>query len=339
MEHPHRLTDRAAIVRRPTTALLLTLMTFLCGSSLLAQNPAYLFASRIGSTDSDHSNDIAIDASGNLYVTGSFRGTVDFDPGSGTASLTQLTTGDTSWGTTHKDIFVASYDASGMYRWAFNVGGNPPAGMSGDNVGLSIAVDSSGNVVVSGLFLGTLDFNPGVGTATLASPGWATFVARYDSAGNYLWAFKLGAYSNMSDVAIDANGNVVVVGSFYGTFDFDPGSGTANLTTTIGKGRKASNPINMFVAKYSSSGAYQWAFRIGNQYTVRPHAVGRATRSPGSSALPRTAWNSTASISARSWGCARRRSCRWCWGDVKAETKSCGMSYGYGSNRSPWMNV
>jgi hypothetical protein len=139
--------------------------------------------------------------------------------------------------------------------------------MTGDNFGKSIAIDGSGNIVVSGLFNGTMDFNPGTGTATLASTGWATFVARYSSAGTYLWAFQIGPYSNANDVAVDANGNVVVVGTFKGTVDFNPGSGTATLSSVNAGGRNnASNTTDLFVAKYSSSGTYLWAFRIGNAY-------------------------------------------------------------------------
>jgi len=262
MEIQHRFVNSGPPSRR-SIAVLALLLALVAGDALWAQNPAYTFANRIGSSEYDNGNDIAIDGNGNMYVTGRFRGTVDFDPGAGTANLTQRNT--------LNDIFIASYDASGGYRWAFNVGST--TGTAGDNTGLSIAVDGSGNVVVSGLFQGTMDFNPGTGSAILTSSGWSTFVARYDSAGGYLWAFNLGTYSNRNDVAIDASGNVVVVGTFSGTFDFNPGTGTANLTTTTGKGKNASSPLGMYVAKYSPSGAYQWAFKISNQYQVLCSAV------------------------------------------------------------------
>lgn len=226
-----------------------------------AENPTYYIAQRVGSTYSDISNDLAVDANGNCYVTGRFKGTVDFDPGVGTANLTSYASG----GTYQADIFIASYDAYGSYRWAFNVGGAPPSGMSSDNMGLSLAVDGSGNVVVCGLFLGTLDFNPGAGTATLIANSWTTFVAKYSSSGNFVWAFKIGPYSNACDVAIDANDNVIVAGSFSGTVDFNPGSGTASLTAAAGSGKdKNKTSLDMFVAKYTSTGSYVWAFKVGS---------------------------------------------------------------------------
>lgn len=245
---------RALIFTLPLLALVL-----LAGAPARAQNPAYTFALGIGSTEHEIANDIALDANGNLYVTGSFKGTVDFDLGAGTTNLTSSTSGP--------DIFVASFDPMGNLRWAFSVVGTPPAGMSANNRGRAIAVDGGGNVVVTGNFIGTMDFDPGPGTATLASSGWNTFVARYTPTGNYLWAFKIGPYSSAyNDVAIDGNGNVVVVGTFSGTHDFNPGTGTAILSSAKVSKRNSESSLDIFVAKYSASGAYLSAFRLGNQY-------------------------------------------------------------------------
>jgi hypothetical protein len=275
MKHSHRLNNPGTTALRISTKVGFTtlslLLMFFVGNTLLAQNPAYSFASGIGSTENDIGRAIALDANGNLYVTGGFTGTVDFDPGAGTANLTSVT--PVVGGSIGTDIFVASYDASGNYRWAFNVGGNPQTG-SGDNSGWNITIDGSGNVVVSGQFNGTMDFNPGVVTANLASVGGATFVAKYSPTGNYLWAFQIGPYSADNDVAIDANDNIVVVGNFQGTVDFNPGSGTASLTSVRAGGPNGgSNTVDIFVAKYSSSGTYLWAFRIGNEFYESADAV------------------------------------------------------------------
>jgi hypothetical protein len=269
MEHHHRLDRSGPTGKWVITTLLVTVLTVVLAAPASAQNPAYSFAVGIGGSSSDEPNAIAIDGNNNLFVTGAFQGTVDFDPGAGTSTLTAAT-----YPNGGSDVFVASYDASGNYRWAFNVGGNPPAGMSGSNIGRAIEADGSGNVVVSGLFNGTLDFNPGPGTATLTSVGWTTFVAKYSPTGENLWAFQIGPYSNANDLAVDASGNVVVAGTFQYSVDFDPGSGTATLTSArLGSRNSGNNTVDMFVAKYSPTGAYQWAFRVGNGYAEYADAV------------------------------------------------------------------
>ena len=107
-----------------------------------------------GGTQHDSVRGIAVDSSGNVYTTGRFRETVDFDPGAGTANLTS-NGGDS-------DIFVSKLDSSGNYVWAKNFGTE-----SCCEVGHEIAVDSSGNVYTVGAFHGTTYFDPGAGTANL----------------------------------------------------------------------------------------------------------------------------------------------------------------------------
>ncbi|HJM73775.1 MAG TPA: SBBP repeat-containing protein, partial [Acidimicrobiales bacterium] len=125
---------------------------------------------------------------GNVYTTGRFAtyyssGTVDFDPGAGTAGLPS----NGSY-----DAFVSKLDSSGDYVWAKSLGG--PAG----DYGYSVAVDSSGNVYTTGLFhsggyQGAVDFDPGAGTLELIGAGTAesnlnggtdAFVWKLDSSGN-----------------------------------------------------------------------------------------------------------------------------------------------------------
>lgn len=205
----------------------------------------YQWAFNIGSTNTDRGNGIDVDNSGNVYVTGDFYGTADFDPGAGTANHTAV-----AW----SDVFVAKYNSTGVYQWAINTGG------SNADYGYAIAVDGNSNVHVTGGFIGTSDFDPGVGTANLTATGsWDIYVAKYTSAGAYQWAFKVGGSNNDRGygIAIDGNGNVYVTGAFEvgSNVDFDPGPGVAILTS-LGN-------LDIFVAKYTSSGAYQWAFRVG----------------------------------------------------------------------------
>ena len=93
---------------------------------------------------------------------GNFWGTVDFNPGSGTANLTSVTSSS--------DAFIAKYNSSGGYTWAKRIGGS---GVEWIN---AIDTDSSGNVYVFGYFQGTVDFNPGSGSHGRANGDTPAFV-------------------------------------------------------------------------------------------------------------------------------------------------------------------
>jgi predicted transcriptional regulator len=211
--------------------------------SKLDSSGNYVWAKSFGGPMADSGRSVAVDSSGNVYTTGTFEGTGDFDPGSGTANLTS------NGGT---DVFVSKLDSSGNYVWAKSFGGTHL------EYGFSVAVDSSGNVYTTGYFKSTLvDFDPGSGTANLTHDGTGcagyaadVFVSKLDSSGNYGWAKSFGsddcnAESGYS-VAADSSGNVYTTGTFRSTVDFDPGSGTTNLTSNGGQ--------DVFVLKLDSSG-------------------------------------------------------------------------------------
>ena len=122
-----------------------------------AQVPTHLWANSTGSAGYDEAKKIAIDYSGNTYITGYFTGTADFDPSVGIANLTSA--GDS-------DIFVAKYNSSGAYQWAINVGG------TGSDVALAIVIDKLNNLLITGYFKSLLiDFDPGPGTANFSPSG------------------------------------------------------------------------------------------------------------------------------------------------------------------------
>jgi len=179
----------------------------------------FLWAKSFGGSSYDIGHSIKVDASGNVYTTGYFERTVDFDPGAGTANLT-------SAGST--DVFVQKLDTSGNFLWAKSFGD------WFDDYGYSIAVDASGNVYTTGIFEGTVDFDPGAGTADLTSLGDCNvFVQKLDASGNFLWAKSFGDWFDDYgySIAVDASGNVYTTGFFKLEVDFDPGAGTANLTS------------------------------------------------------------------------------------------------------------
>jgi len=224
--------------------VLYTLIFFLTFQfALNAQGPEFAWVKQMGGAGGEVGNSITLDNNGNIYTTGSFFGTCDFDPGSGTYNLT-------SFG--YYDIFVSKIDASGNFLWAKQMGG-------ADRMrGYSIAVDNNGNVYTTGDFYGTCDFDPGSGTYNLTSFGLNDiFVSKLDASGNFVWAKQIGGagYNYSYSIAVDNNGNVCTTGEFAGTCDFDPGSGVYNLTSFGNR--------DIFISKLDVSGNFVWGGQLG----------------------------------------------------------------------------
>lgn len=207
-----------------------------------------------GSTGYNQGQSVAVDAGGNVYATGSFSGTADFDPGVGVNNLNSV--GDV-------DVFISKLDASGNLIWAKSCGG-----LSND-YGQCIKVDLQGNVYVTGWFHGTVDFDPGPGTFTLSSnANYDAFILKLNPAGDFVWAggFGGGTSSNSGQsLVLDQAGNVYVTGYFLGTADFDPGAGTFNLVSA------GSN--DAFISKFDVSGNLVWAKSIGGTGSDRGLAI------------------------------------------------------------------
>ena len=202
-----------------------------------------IWATSVAGPASDANHDLALDGDGNVYVAGAFSDTVEFDPGNPAGNLT-------SAGLT--DIFIIKYDGDGNFIWVKGVGGT-----SGDG-GYGIAVDENGNIYLTGLYAGTVDFDPGSGTSNLTSAGFGDiFVLKLDAGGNFVWAKSMGGTSgeNGFDIAVDGNGHVITTGFFDGTADFDPGAGTSNLTSA--------GQSDIFLSKLDTNGNFLWARQVG----------------------------------------------------------------------------
>ncbi len=217
-------------------------------------------ALRLGGTGFDQVVDLAADPDGSVYVTGTFTGVVDFDPGTGVTALTSLGLAD---------IFLAKYSAAGALVWAERVGGT-----AADNV-TSLARDPSGNLYVAGEFEGAADFDPGPGSAFLTSLGGTDgFIAKFTSTGQLAWARRFGgiAFDQVADVAVDAAGNVYAAGIFQGEADLLPASGGQIVSN--------GNVPDGFLLALDAAGAARWAYPIGGSDIDAASAV--AVTSDGS---------------------------------------------------------
>ena len=207
---------------------------------VVIKSQTFGWAKSYGGETAEEAFAVTVDPLGNIISTGNFRGTVDFDPGTGTTIATSL--GD--W-----DVFIQKLDASGNFLWAKTFGG-----ASADHAE-SVFTDQNGNIYTAGRFTQTVDFDPGSGVASHSSLGsFDVFVQKLDAEGNFLWAKTFGGanYDVCYALKVDSDGNVYTTGHFNGSVDFDPGSEVYTLTAT-------ENNRNTFVQKMDTNGNFLWA--------------------------------------------------------------------------------
>lgn len=210
----------------------------------------FQWAISIGGSGDDAVMSVKIDPTNNVYITGSFESTIDFDPGS--AIENHSSNGGI-------DIFLAKFDANGNFGWVNTFGGS-----ESDN-GARLAFDGNSNsLLLSGSFdSDSLNLDPNNPTyiQNRSTPFIESdiYVASYNPASGALqWAFGIGG--TQSDrgqyITTDNSGNVFITGNFSNSnVDFDPGAATQYLSSA--------GSADIFIAKYNSSGIYQWAQRIG----------------------------------------------------------------------------
>jgi len=209
----------------------------------LDNNGNFIFCKVVSGPFSDIISNLNLDSSGNIYSTGWFTGSnTDFDPGAASFPLTA----------SGADAFIWKLDPNGNFIWAKKIGG------SGNDGAHGLDIDQLGNVLVSGDFANTTDFDPGAGTYNITPYGSSdAFVLKLNSNGDFTWAIRIGGI--LSDLAYrvscDLNGNVCIGGNFNGTADFDPGNGTFNITS------QGQNDV--FLMKVDVAGNFQWAKAIG----------------------------------------------------------------------------
>ena len=186
---------------------------------------------------------MVVDADGNIYIVGDLEKALDFDPGSGT---------DDPGHSGGLDMYVAKYDSSMNLQWVKRVGSG------GTEMGYGVAVDPSGNVFVLCNFSGTADFDPGAGTTNLTSSDQDMAVLKLNSSGDFVWVKQFGGTSKDEGrgIVVDDTGNVYFSGYFKNTVDWDPGSGTYDVTTV--------SAADAFICKLSASGDFKWVANFGS---------------------------------------------------------------------------
>lgn len=207
-------------------------------------NDNLLWVAQFGGPSYEHGDGLTTDNAGNVYITGYFQDTTDFDPGPGV--FTMIPIGSV-------DAFIVKLDPNGVFVWAKQVGG------SSVDYGRDIVVDQTGNLYIAGQYGSFPDMDPGPGTATLNWTGGSDiFILKLDNNGDYVWAHGIGSIMNDGghDIAVDNAGGVYITGDFSMTADFNPGAGTYNMTSIGGE--------DIFIAKFTDAGVFSWAKQIGS---------------------------------------------------------------------------
>lgn len=217
-----------------------------------AQSPNYLWAKSSLGNGSDKAYSVSSDANGNVYVAGSF-------------SSSTLTLGSiilTNMG--YSDMFLAKYDAAGNVLWAKSAGG------SESDFAFSVSTDDSGNIYVVG---GFNSYSLILGSDTLNNISYMDdypdiFLAKYDAAGNVLWAKRAGGIGveSVHSVKNDANGNIYMTGYF--TSDI-----LSFGAVTLSNSDNIFNSNDMFLAKYDASGNILWAKNAAGNYDDFAYSV------------------------------------------------------------------
>lgn len=202
----------------------------------------FKWAISFGNQYYDQSHGITLDKNENIYSIGTFSSTVDFDSGLNTFTLTSGNGGDPP------DLFITKHDSSGNFLWAKKIEGSANAG-----VAYCIASDSLNNIYISGLFVGTIDFDPGPSIFNLFGSNGDSFLLKLDSNGNFQWVKQIIGNSNIFNLEIDNNQNIYTSGDLRGVTDFDPGLGTYTLSSTT-----PGTPQG-YLSKLDGNGNFIWA--------------------------------------------------------------------------------
>jgi hypothetical protein len=204
----------------------------LCPPGAGAEEYPQYWAKRFGDASAQDCLGIATDSHGNVFITGYFRGTVNFGGGPLAGAGT--------------DIYIAKFDPLGNHLWSKRFGD------AGIQVARGIAVDmATDRVVITGYFAGSVDFGGG---ALTSKGSWDIFVAKFDGDGTHVWSKAFGDADSQTGeaVAVQSSGEVAITGTFYGTVNFGLGD-----LTSAGQG-------DVYIAYLDRSGKALWNKRFGD---------------------------------------------------------------------------
>ncbi|MFY0642922.1 MAG: T9SS type A sorting domain-containing protein [Bacteroidia bacterium] len=206
----------------------------------------YIWSKSWGGIGFDFPGGITVDKSLNVLLCGSFEFTVDFDLSSSI---------DTIRSEGSSDIFILKLDSGSNLINYWRVGG------VGRDHASDIEIDKNENLILTGIFSGTVDFDPSTNINTLSALwGINMYVLKLDSSANYVWAKAFGGpeINKAQRIETDNMGNILFTGTFKSYFDSDPDTTQKILST--------GNYYNPFLIKLNSNGSLVWSFSLNSSY-------------------------------------------------------------------------
>jgi hypothetical protein len=231
----------------------------------------HVWSKRFGDSNQQTVAGIGVMGSGGpIIIAGHFLGELDF-------GVVKLESG------VNFDVFVAKLQSDGQVVWAKSFTGLGPQEVR------AAAVDADGNIYLTGLFLGLLNFNPcqpamggggaggtgcddggggmggaGLGDLLVSEGDYDAFVVKLDSEGNHIWSkrFGDGAPQHGHNLVVDHQGNLVLTGHLQGAADF----GSGDVLSSAGND-------DIFVAKYDANGVHVWSKVLGDGQAQSPNGI------------------------------------------------------------------
>lgn len=239
---------------------LLTFLLLCVSLAAMSQAPAFMWVNYPNGSGNPYTGvyDVCHDQNNNVFSLGmysntsGYSGTIDFDPGAGSVALNG------------RAVFISKHNSSGQFQWIISL-----EDLAGGIVyPRNIATDSLGNIYISGNFNSSIDFDPSASNTILTTISFDDiFVAKYNSAGVFQWAFSIGgnSYDQVYNMVVD-NQHVYICGNYSTGADFDP-------SATVNSPQYPAGCSGCYLAKYTPAGQLVWV----KVYTGLPTAAGGAS--------------------------------------------------------------
>lgn len=212
----------------------------------LDSNGNLVWAHSMGSTGTDKGLNVHVGNRGKVTICGHYSNGIDFDPSGWVYG--QLSQGST-------DGYILQFDTSGKFEWVRSIAGPK------SNVSYGITKDSKGDLLITGGFSGTTNFDVKASNYSMTPAGYSDiFITKIRENGDFVWAkaIKCASRGHGQDITVDQADNIYLVGDFYKTADFDPHPHTqANRTSSIGLN-------DYFVLKLNNDGEFNWVKTFGD---------------------------------------------------------------------------
>jgi hypothetical protein len=229
-----------------------------CYIRKLSPSGSLIWVKTFGANYNQFCSSVNIDKYGNIYATGSFCSTVDFDPGPGTLYKSSVINN-------LEDIFIIKLDPNGNLLWVKTFGGNFP----NNDRGIEITTDKNGDVYVTGIFKDSIDFDPGPNTHIISSKQqFSDYLLKLNSNGDYLWLISNvnNSMSLSTHIKTDNQNNIYYSSTYRDSIDMDPSPNTSMLHSNGGD--------DFFIQKLSSNGQLIWAKSFGSSLNDHARILG-----------------------------------------------------------------